>query len=142
MIVRPSHFSTLSLAFAAALAGALLAAPAQAQAPAVSGMDTVELYTTGRLVPGRGDLATAWHGQAWLFVSEPNRSAFESDPRRFAPGFDGLCPPQLAEGHRTPGRPDLAVMIDGRMYLTSSPEMRARLLADPAGVLAAAKAQR
>ena len=76
--------ATSPLAIAAALAvGALDSAPASAQDVAVGGMDTVEMYVTGRSVPGRPDLMTAWHGHAWLFVSDINRAAFEADPRRY-----------------------------------------------------------
>ena len=130
----------MPLAIAAALAvGALGSAPASAQDVAVGGMDTVELYVTGRSVPGRPDLMTAWHGHAWLFVSDINRAAFDADPRRYAPGFDGLCPAALAAGSRVQGRPELAVMIGGRVYLSSSEALRDELLADPDGVLAAAR---
>lgn len=134
----PDRF--LPARFLSLLAGAAMAASAaSAQDLAVGGMDTVELYVTGRPVPGRADLMTAWHGHAWLFVSEINRATFEADPRRYAPGFDGLCPTALAAGARVAGRPDLAVMIGGRVYLSSSEARRNELLANPAAVLEAAR---
>lgn len=140
MTTSARHFRLLHTGILSLLAGALMtASAATAQDLAVGGMDTVELYVTGRPVPGRAELMTAWHGHAWLFVSEINRATFEADPRRYAPGFDGLCPSALANGARVPGRPELAVMIGGRVYLSSSEARRNELLANPAAVLEAAQ---
>ncbi|WP_299359041.1 YHS domain-containing (seleno)protein [uncultured Paracoccus sp.] len=125
---------------AAALTLAALPTPSVAQNWAVGGLDAVELFSSGRPIAGRSDLGTVWKGRTWLFASEPNRSAFEANPRRFAPALGGLCPASLAEGARVPGRPELAVVIGGRMYLPSSVRHRSILLADPDGVLAAARA--
>lgn len=102
---------------------------------AVGGMDVVELRDHGRLAAGRPDIATHWRGQDWLFTAEPQRNTFESNPRRYAPAFGGMCPVQLAKGRTAPGRPEYAMIVGGKLYLLSSEAGRAAMAADPQRIL-------
>lgn len=102
---------------------------------AIGGMDAVELRDNGTLVAGRPDVATHWRGQDWLFTGEGQRNTFESNPRRYAPAFRGLCPVQLAAGQTVPGRPEFALVVGGRLYLLSSEAGRTKMSADPQDVL-------
>ena len=123
-------------------AAAMLAlAPATAAADwALDGYDPVALRREGRAVAGASTIYTHWRGKVWHFATEENRASFEANPRRYSPGFDGLCPIALVEGRPNPGDPHFVVIIGERVYLTRSEAARNRLLADPRGVLMAAKA--
>lgn len=107
---------------------------------ALDGYDPVALRREGRAIPGSSAIYTHWRGKVWHFATEDNRAAFEANPRAYAPGFDGLCPIALEEGRPSPGDPHHVVIIGERVYLTRSEAARTRLLADPRGVLMAAKA--
>lgn len=113
---------------------------AVAQDWAIDGLDAVDFVERGRLVPGRGDIATQWKGQVWHFATEDNRNRFEADPRSFAPAFKGLCPVALAQGRHVPGSPRHGVVIADRLYLTGSSRAEQELRHDPRTILARAKA--
>ena len=124
----------------AALTLALAAPLAQAQDWALDGIDPVAYSAESAAVPGRADLVTLWRGKAWHFASEQNRTTFEANPKAYAPGLDGLCAVALSEGRSVPGNPRYVVVIGQRTYLLRSEQARRRILADPQGVLMAAKA--
>lgn len=113
-------------------------AAAMAQDWALGGYDPVGYKQAGRAVPGRSDIATMWKGQLWHFSSEENRARFESNPRSFAPGFDGMCPVALSEGRREPGDPRYFALVGGDLYLLRSDVAERRLMQNPREILAAA----
>lgn len=128
------------LCAASAVTFLALAPVARAADWALDGYDPVLLRREGRAVAGASTIYTHWRGQVWHFASEDNRASFEANPRLYAPGFDGLCPIALEEGRPNPGNPHFVVIIGERVYLTRSEAARERLLANPRGVLMAAKA--
>lgn len=136
---RPAlHRRAAPLVLCLGLGLAISTAAALAEDWAVGGMDVVELLR-GETVPGRPDIATRWHGKLWLFEAERNRNVFEADPRSYAPALDGLCPVALSEGRRSKGRPDLAVIVDGRLYLPENAAARALMVDQGEAVVAQAR---
>jgi YHS domain-containing protein len=113
--------------------------PALGQDWAMDGYDAVESLESGRPLPGRGDISTLWKGQVWHFASEENRSRFESDPRRFAPAFGGLCPVALSEGRRVAGDPKHFAVIGNKLYLVGSSRAFRKLQEAPGDIIAKAK---
>lgn len=128
------------LAARVAVLAACLPAAAMAEDWALNGIDAVSYRADGAAIPGRNDIVTMWHGQAWHFVSEANRESFESNPRSYAPGLGGRCVVALAEGRSEPGDPRYFVVIDHRTYLTRSAAARDRLARQPEKILHAAEA--
>ncbi|AGT09223.1 YHS domain-containing (seleno)protein [Paracoccus aminophilus] len=124
---------------AAALCACALPVTAQSQDWALDGMDPVAYLADDAALPGRNDLVTIWHGQAWHFANEENRSLFESNPREYAPGLDGLCVVALAEGRSEPGNPRYFVVINNRAYFVRSAAARDKLAGDPERLLSEAK---
>ncbi|MDP0929162.1 YHS domain-containing (seleno)protein [Paracoccus onubensis] len=114
------------------------ASPLAAQDWAVGGYDPVG-FVSGRPAPGRSDISTLWKGQFWHFVSEDNRTRFESDPGQFAPAFDGLCPVSLAQGEELRGDPRFFAVIGDTLYLTRSDADLRRLQQAPDEILRQAK---
>lgn len=110
------------------------ASPVVAQDWAVGGYDPVG-FVSGRAAPGRSDISTLWKGQFWHFISEDNRARFESDPRQFAPAFDGFCPVSLAEGKELRGDPRFFAVIGDKLYLTRSNADLRRLKRAPGEIL-------
>lgn len=113
--------------------------PLAAQDWALGGYDPVGLLS-GRVAPGRSDISTLWEGKFWHFVSEDNRMQFESDPRQFAPAFDGFCPVSLVEGRKLRGDPRYFAVIGDKLYLTRSNESLRKLKRAPAEILGQARA--
>lgn len=90
---------------------------------AMTGFDTVSYFRDGRPVRGKPDIVVMWKGAAWHFVSQENREAFESNPRAFAPRFGGYCAFAMAHGQLSSTDPTAWKIVDGRLYLTHSPEI-------------------
>lgn len=114
---------------------------AAAQDWALEGIDPVGYGADGAALPGRSDIATTWRGQSWHFVTEQNRDEFESNPRAYAPGLDGLCVVALSEGRSEPGNPRFFVVIGQRTYFVRSARARDLLAREPQKILMEAKAR-
>ena len=120
---------------------AILPLAAAAQDWALQGIDPVGYAADGAALPGRSDIATTWRGKSWHFVTEENRDTFESNPRAYAPGLDGLCVVALSEGRSEPGNPRYFVVIGQRTYFVRSQRARDMLIRDPQRILMEAKAR-
>lgn len=93
---------------------------------AVSGYDVVSYFALKASpvgadqpapLPGRTDITATYNGATFAFATEANRAAFEADPARFAPQFDGHCAYGVAKGGKVPGNPTLWRIVDGKLYL-------------------------
>ncbi|MDO5613174.1 MAG: YHS domain-containing (seleno)protein [Paracoccus sp. (in: a-proteobacteria)] len=131
----PRPISRPALAFAFSAVTTCLAGAAAAQDWALEGYDPVGFQDQGRAVPGRADIHTMWKGNLWLFANDQHRLAFESNPRAYVPGFDGLCPVALSDGREEKGDPRFFVVIGDRLYLTRSDSARHTLMSTPRDVL-------
>ena len=93
---------------------------------AIEGYDPVAYFTRGEPVEG-SDAFTATHdGATWRFSSADNRDAFLSDPERYAPQYGGFCAYAVAQGAIAPIDPRAFTVLDDRLYLNYSDQVRAR----------------
>ncbi|WP_156917519.1 YHS domain-containing (seleno)protein [Salinarimonas rosea] len=107
---------------------------------ALDGLDPVTYFLPEGPRPGRGAYEIVWRGAAWRFHSASNRAAFAAGPERFAPRLGGYDPVALAQGRLAAGRPDLHVVVDGRLYLFHDAQSLERFAeAAAGGVLADAE---
>ncbi|MGJ3263462.1 MAG: YHS domain-containing (seleno)protein [Salinarimonas sp.] len=110
---------------------------------ALDGLDPVSFFLPEGPRPGRGAYELVWGGAAWRFHTASNRAAFAAGPERFAPRLGGYDPVALSIGRLAEGRPDLHVVVDGRLYLFHDRRSLARFrsAAEPAAeILAEAEA--
>ena len=114
------HKAILALA-AACLSGSLLA-----QSPPVSlkGHDPVSYFTEGRPVKGAAGINYDFDEARYLFSSQKNRERFAASPERYTPQFAGLCATGLAMGMKAEADPSVYRIIDGKLYVFSSPQAR------------------
>ena len=89
----------------------------------MAGYDAVSFFNDDAPVLGLPEYAVVWKGAEWHFASAENREAFERDPRAFAPQFGGYCAYAMAHGRLKSTDPSLWDVVDGRLYLTHSPEI-------------------
>ncbi len=87
---------------------------------AVSGYDAVAYRSASRPVQGIPELTLEWNGAVWRFSSATNRDAFEDDPSRYAPAYDGHCAYAVSEGRKSGGVPELWRIANGRLFLLCS----------------------
>ncbi len=93
---------------------------------AVSGYDVVAYFNLDQApvgtaqpegVKGNSDITAEYNGATFAFSTEANRDAFQADPAKFAPQFDGHCAYGVSKGGKVPANPNLWRIVDGKLYL-------------------------
>jgi YHS domain-containing protein len=132
----------LRLAAALAVFATLLGAgPAAALDPvyaswrglAIRGTDPVAYFTEGRPVKGSREHEAEWNGATWRFASAENRRLFLESPERYAPQYGGYCAFAVSKGHTASTVPEAWDLIDGKLYLNYSLDVRDQWRTDAAG---------
>jgi YHS domain-containing protein len=95
---------------------------------------------TGTPLPGLAEFSTTLDGATYLFATAAARDAFVADPGRYQPAFGAFCAVGAALGKKLDGDPEIARILDGKLYLFVSQEAVAVWDKDPAGTLAKANA--
>ncbi len=83
---------------------------------ALSGYDAVS-YFSGEPVEGKSSIEFEHAGARYLFASEANRVAFQSDPERYIPAYGGWCAYAMLDGDKVEVDPESFKIIDGKNYL-------------------------
>jgi YHS domain-containing protein len=91
---------------------------------ALKGFDTVAYFATDNAVKGNAKYEYAWNGAKWLFSTEENMKKFQADPEAYAPQFGGYCSFAVSEGYTANGDPEAWKVVDGKLYLNYSKEVR------------------
>lgn len=91
-------------------------------AAVVSGYDVVAYHTAGKPTKGSADFSATYQGATWHFASAENQALFKSDPAKYAPAYGGWCSAGASKGKKVPTKPDLWAIVDGQLYLNSSPK--------------------
>ncbi len=87
---------------------------------AVSGYDAVAYQSASGPVQGAVEFTLEWNGAIWRFLSAANRDAFQGDPSRYAPAYDGHCAYAVSEGRKSGGVLELWQIASGRLFLLCS----------------------
>lgn len=87
----------------------------------VGGYDVVAYHTIGEPTKGSADFSTTYQGSTWYFSSAEHLGKFEADPAKYAPAYGGWCSAGASKGKKVPTQPDLWAIVDGQLYLNSSP---------------------
>jgi YHS domain-containing protein len=87
----------------------------------VGGYDVVAYHTMGKPIEGSSEFSATYQGATWNFASAENLEMFNSDPAKFAPAYGGWCSAGASKAKKVPTQPDLFAIIDGQLYLNSSP---------------------
>lgn len=101
---------------------------------AISGYDVVAYFTDGKPTSGTSAYEYVWHDAHWRFASAAHRDLFAKDPEHYAPQYDGYCAMGAARGgeaHKDTVDPHAWAIVDGKLYLTHSPEALAKWRQNP-----------
>jgi YHS domain-containing protein len=91
---------------------------------AVRGFDTVAYFVAQNAVQGDSKFEYTWNGAKWLFSSLENLEKFKAAPENYAPQFGGYCAYAVSHGHTADGDPQAWKIVDGKLYLNYSPEVK------------------
>lgn len=103
---------------------------------AVRGTDIVAYFTEGRPVRGSAAHQLTWRGTVWHFASAAHRDRFAADPEAFAPAYGGFCAWAVSRGYTASTDPQAWRIVDRRLYLNYSLEIRRRWSQDIPGNIA------
>ncbi|MBR0664661.1 YHS domain-containing protein [Roseomonas hellenica] len=98
---------------------------------AIRGYDPVAYFASGGPQAGHREFALSHGGATWLFSSAGNRAAFEANPQRYLPAYNGFCAYGTSRGYLVKIEPEAWSIVDGRLYLNYSLGVRSTWLADP-----------
>ena len=118
----------LSVFFIASMAS-LFAQKAEVFNPsekAIRGYDPVAYFTEGKSVKGNDNLTFHWKDANWYFSSTENLNSFTKNPDKYAPQYGGYCAYGMSEGHKAPTDPDAWTIVDGKLYLNYSKDIRTK----------------
>lgn len=129
----------ITIRFTFAAVALLSCAAAFAQYPSdaaprvvLKGHDPVAYFTESRPMKGSPEYAQDFDGARYYFASGKNRAIFNADPDRYSPQFAGNCAMGVAMGKKTESDPTLWKIVDGKLYVFSSPKALDAAQADPA----------
>lgn len=123
----------------------LIAAAAAALSPvnrsllggvALDGYDAVAYFTDGRPVEGSKEFTFDWQGASWRFATAAHRDLFAAAPEKYAPQYGGYCAWAVAHGYTADIDPEAWSIVDGRLYLNYSLEVRGKWEQDVPGYIA------
>ncbi len=99
---------------------------------AVGGRDVVAYFNLPRTsaptqgVAGSRRFTASWRGAQFAFATAENRDLFLASPERYAPQYDGHCAWAAGQGYKAPGSPDVWAIVNGKLYLNYSHDIRRR----------------
>lgn len=129
-----------SLAWTAASAGEDKVFIGLVPGTGAGGYDVVAYFAEGKAVKGEQELVAEHEGVRYRFASAANRERFVADPEAFLPRFGGYCAWAVANGYTAKGDPEAWSVVDGRLYLNYSKEVRDTWAKDTAGNIAKGEA--
>lgn len=84
---------------------------------AIGGYDVVA-YFSNKAVKGNAKITASYNKATYQFSSTANRDAFEKNPTKYLPQFDGYCAWGVCEKTaKYPINPETFQVADGKLYL-------------------------
>lgn len=109
---------------------ALAAGPVEvytdANGVAITGHDAVAYFSESKAVAGSAEFSAEHKGATYHFASAANRDAFQADPDKYAPQYGGFCAFGTTFKKKVPGDPQAFEVVDGKLYINSSPDINKR----------------
>lgn len=99
---------------------------------ALDGYCPVSIVKMDKLVKGDPTYASTYDGKKYLFPSGDAKSMFDANPAAFAPAMGGNCVVCKVEMKKdVPGKPEIHLVHNGRLYLFPSEEQLKMFKAKP-----------
>ena len=107
---------------------------------AINGYDPVAYFVAATPTMGEMESSSSWNGATWQFSSEENKALFDANPEKYAPQYGGYCAYAVSKGATAPTDPDAWSVVDEKLYLNFSLEVRGIWRQDIAGNISRANA--
>jgi YHS domain-containing protein len=106
---------------------------------ALQGYDPVAFHTSGKAMKGNPAILAEYSGYKFVFYSEENKAVFEKQAQKFLPAFGGYCAFGVSIGVLFPVEIDTWEIIDGRLVLQYSSDVKRMFEEDKAENIRKAK---
>ncbi|MEM7282474.1 MAG: YHS domain-containing (seleno)protein [Pseudomonadota bacterium] len=123
------------------LTGSAMAADYQHSTPAVQGYDVVSYQNAKRPVRGNGHFVSVHNGATYLFSSSDNKKAFDRNPGKYTPAYNGYCAFGVSVGKKFVGDPEVWKVVNGKLYLNLDTNIQADWIKDIPGRIKSADVQ-
>lgn len=110
---------------------------------AINGADPVAYFSLepgAKAILGSDGFTYEWKGATWTFANARNRDLFAANPEAYAPQYGGYCAFAVSHNFTKPTAPDVWEIVDGKLYLNSSPKAHTKWSTDKNGAIASADA--
>src|SRR5450631_4166840 len=91
---------------------------------AISGYDAVAYFKQGAAVKGDKKFSFHWQDADWYFSTEENRKSFSTAPEKYSPQYGGYCAYGASMGHKSATDPQAWTIVDGKLYLNYSGDVK------------------
>lgn len=107
---------------------------------ALQAYDPVAFFTAGMPVKGSPFISAVHDGHTYLFASEEHKAEFKGNPEKYLPVYGGYCAFGVSIGKFFPVEIDTWEIIDGRLVLQFSRDIKKTFAEDKAANLRKANA--
>lgn len=102
---------------------------------AVKGYDPVGYFTDGKALKGDPQFQSTHAGAIYLFATADHKETFDKEPEKYAPQFGGYCAWAVSQGYTANIDPEAFQIVDGRLLLQYSLDVRKNFSKDTSGNL-------
>jgi YHS domain-containing protein len=106
----------------------------------IKGYDPVAYFTENKAVKGNAQFQSKADGVIYYFASAENKAAFDTNPAKYEPQFGGFCAWAVSRGYTASIDPNAFQIVNGRLLLQYSLNVRKDFSADTEGNLKKADA--
>lgn len=106
--------------------------------PNYSGYSLTAYQLDNKPAKGQASFQRIYQGQVYHFDSEEAAKAFDKEPERFIPKYNGFCAEGASRGQRFPGDPTVFSVVDGKTYLFFDVKAKTAFDADAKSMIAKA----
>ncbi len=103
----------------------------QTQQGALRGFDPVAYFTENKAVQGLAQFSVQNSNSTWYFASLENQQRFEQSPEKYLPQYGGYCAYAMSYGLVVSSDPYAFSIIDNKLYLNYSLDVREKWLKNP-----------
>ena len=107
---------------------------------AIQGYDPVAFFTDHKPVKGAAEFTSKHDGASYLFSSKEHKDLFDKEPAKYEPVFGGYCAYGVSRNKLVEIDVDAFQIVDGRLILQYSKNVRNDFNKDTQGNLAKANA--
>ena len=107
------------------VAGFSLTSFAMAEAE-LDGYCPVCYVSAGKAVKGTEEFKSEHNGDTYYFVHAEAKAAFDKEPTKFLPAYEGFCAYGISLGKEIESDPTQFTVIDGVIYLSATAKIKAR----------------